>query len=233
MASVKISILPECEVFAEKGDAVKAGQLLARIEGESSPRIPLYSLLNVSPGEMAKLLLKKDGDIVRKGEVIARKGGFFSSLNIKSPISGKFQLIDDKEGFVKVSPLLSEDIVAPLAGVVVSIGKKCIELDAEGDVIVCSDGNKSIKGELFEINGENIFNIDKSVKGKIVFGRGLDLAGAAKVGVLGGAGVIISSKASKLRIPYLIMQSTVELKGFVGRKVEIFNKGGSHYLIIN
>ena len=69
------------QVLAEKGDRVRAEDVVARTElpGNVQP-INVAGLLSVPPEDVPQLMLKKEGESVRKGEPIAQSKGFFGLL---------------------------------------------------------------------------------------------------------------------------------------------------------
>lgn len=76
------------EVLVSPGDRVEAAQVVARANLPSDFRIvPVARLLDVSAGEMKKLLSVKLGDQVRQGQPVAKQRGLFGRT-VKSPIDG-------------------------------------------------------------------------------------------------------------------------------------------------
>jgi hypothetical protein len=231
MTSINIPILSNSDILVSKGEKIKAGHTLARTKGEGSPDISISNLLKVDPGKIKSVLVKKDGSKVRKGEVFARKGGVLSTTQIKSPASGRLELVKDRVGYVRVVTSGSAEIASPVDGVVEDISENGVVVGSKLDVLVGNFGEGNARGELFEVEGKKIFDIDKSVAGKIVFGEGLEAAGVAKISVLGGVGAIVDKKLRRSNLAYVILEDPGVLREYVGRKVEIVNSGG-HYLIV-
>jgi hypothetical protein len=233
MTSLKISIPPKFKVVVKKGSSLSKGALLAEIPREKIPHIALHDLLNVNPAEIRKYLVKKVGEEVAKGEIIAKKRGVFSTTQIKSPVEGIFSIIESMPGFIEIRTKKSGKIVSPVAGIVNSKTDKSIIIETEEEALAGENGEGDSRGELIRLdNANNLFKIGKSVDKKIVFGKELTATSVAKIKVLGGVGVVITKKIDGLNLPYIIVRDVVKLDNFIGEVVEIVDCGRGSYLIV-
>lgn len=83
------------EILVRKGDKVDFDTIVGRCIIEGAPHIlKVAELLNVDTEETAKYLLKKKGDKVKKGEVIARCRALFGLIN-KSVVADTDGIIED------------------------------------------------------------------------------------------------------------------------------------------
>lgn len=237
MASLKIHLPSKFKPIVVRGDSVKSGQTLAEIVSNKAPAtgaIALYSLLEVKPKQIEKYLVKSDGSFVTKGEIIALKRGFFSSICVKSPTSGVLQFAKERAGFINIKPSPANKIESPVEGTITTVtGKAGIILDTKSIVITGVGGKGNVTANLFEVaEGGNIFKINKKVADKIVVGEYFEEAAVAKIKTLGGVGVVVVKELNIKDIPYIVIEDISKLDEYVGRKVKLVNEKYGHYLIV-
>ncbi|MEO0291117.1 MAG: hypothetical protein ABIN15_07805 [candidate division WOR-3 bacterium] len=113
------------EVLVKKGEYVKAEDVVARtlLPGNVHP-LNVAGLLGVSPQELPNLMLKKEGDDVKKDEIIALSKGFFGlfKTEVKSPVDGKIEQISTVTGQVIIrEPPIPVEVKAYFDGIVEDI----------------------------------------------------------------------------------------------------------------
>ncbi len=138
-------------VLVEKGARVKAEDVVARTElpGNVVP-INVAGMLSVPPEDLKHLMLKKEGDAVKKGEPIAMSKGFFGLFKstVTAPTDGIIESISYITGQVILrEPPVPVEVIAYLDGEVVEV------IPDEG-VVVQTKGS-FIQG-IFGIGGERI-----------------------------------------------------------------------------
>jgi hypothetical protein len=108
---VKDRRLPlEGEVLVKVGDVVKARDIVARtlLPGKVFP-VNVANQLGVDPGRLPECMVKKTGDAVSEGEVIARTEGLFGFFgsDAKAIISGTIESVSNVTGqvIVQASPI--------------------------------------------------------------------------------------------------------------------------------
>ncbi|MDD3806859.1 MAG: hypothetical protein PHE86_02320 [Candidatus Marinimicrobia bacterium] len=88
-------------VKVKKGDMVKAEDIVASTElpGNVYP-LNLANFLNVDPSEVVNFLVKKEGDVINKGDVIAETKGLFGLFkrSVMSPRSGTLESVSKITG---------------------------------------------------------------------------------------------------------------------------------------
>lgn len=93
------------EVLVHEGEGVSWDKVVARtnVPGDIE-MVPLFYILGVEPYELPKVMLKKEGDTVQEGELLAVAKSFFGifSSEYKSKISGTIELISDITGMVGI-----------------------------------------------------------------------------------------------------------------------------------
>jgi hypothetical protein len=172
------------EVLTKKGDKVTANTLLARTElpGKVFP-INVAGELGVQAEDVPSLVLKKEGEPVAKGEVIAEKRGFLGlfSGEVLSPIDGYIDSISRLSGQVMVREKpMTVTVDAYVDGEIVEI------IENEGAVVATTATfiqgifglGGEVKGELklvadrpSDVLDENA--IDYRCRGKIIVGGSL------------------------------------------------------------
>ncbi len=156
----KDRILPlKGTVVVKKGDKVSADDIVARTDlpGEVVP-INIANKLAIPPGDVPQKMVKKAGDKIEKGEVIASSKTLFGLFhsNVTSPVKGTVENISSITGQVLLrEPPIPIEIKAFMDGIVSKIYKN------EGVEIE----NKSayIQG-IFGIGGEITGEIKMAVK---------------------------------------------------------------------
>jgi len=137
------------DVLVKEGDAVQARQIVAQtfIPGDITP-LNMAKLLSMPPGDVPECMLKKVGELVTRGEVLARTKGIFGMMRAeyKSPIGGTLETISSVTGQVilrgEPTPL---QVAAYLPGLVVSV------LPNEGCVI---EADVAFIQGIFGVGGE-------------------------------------------------------------------------------
>ncbi|MCD6102006.1 MAG: hypothetical protein J7J77_03015 [Candidatus Cloacimonetes bacterium] len=155
----KDRILPlKGTVVVKKGDKVKADDVVARTDlpGEVVP-INVANKLGIPPGDVPQKMVKKAGDKIEKGEVIASSKTLFGLFhsNVTSPVKGTVENISSITGQV----LLREP---PMP----------IEIKAFMDGIV---------SKIYENEGVEIENKSAYIQG--IFGIGGEITGEIKIAV--------------------------------------------------
>ena len=139
------------DVLVKSGDHVEARQVVARtfMPGDVKP-LNMANLLSMPPADVPLCMLKKEGERVAVGEILARTKGIFGMMRTeyKSPAAGTIETISSVTGQVilrgEPSPL---QVLAYLAGRVAEIvpGEGCV---VEADIAFVQ-GIFGIGGEAF------------------------------------------------------------------------------------
>jgi hypothetical protein len=191
------------EVLVQKGDQVVADQIVARSLGEGEAVIVrVADLLGLDPSELSTVLLKNQGDPVKKGEVIAKINILWGLIkkSVEAPIDGTIDSISKYTGAMIIrGPSQTIELNAYIPGKIVDI------LPDEGVVI---ETNAALVQGIFGIGGEThgelriaVNSADEELKadmistddtGKILVGGALIKADALrKAADLGVNGIVI------------------------------------------
>lgn len=197
----KIRSLPvKGQILVKVGDHVEFDTIVARCYLEGIPQIlKVAELLDVDTEEVPRYLLKKKGDPVKKGEIIARLRAAFGLINktVLSPIDGYVEDINEITGNITIrEPQRQVEVAAYVRGKIDEVIPQ--EAAVVGTWAAYVQGIIGFSGERFgELrvavsNPEDILtpdNIFESDHGKIIVGGSfvnLDtLEKARKIGVKG------------------------------------------------
>ncbi len=139
------------EVLVYKGQKVKAEDVVARalLPGNVHP-VNVAGLLGVTPSELPSLMIKKEGECIKKGEVIAETKGIFGLFKNKvtSPCDGMIESISSVTGQVilRENPMPVE-VIAYIDGEVIEI--------IENEGVIVETAASFIQG-IFGVGGEAI-----------------------------------------------------------------------------
>jgi biotin carboxyl carrier protein len=187
-------------VSVKIGDIVLSNQTVARAElpGKVYP-LNLANQLGVAPDEIKEYLIKKEGDVVQKDEILAENKPLFKWLKteIRSPIAGKVESISMVTGQVLLrEPPRVLELLGYVDGIVVEVHPQ------QGVTIECVCSMvQGIFGIGGETHGELVMavaspdealtpaHVKPEMKGKIVVGGSFlpadTMAKAKEVGVAG------------------------------------------------
>ena len=197
----KTRLLPlEGEVLVEEGQRVRAEEPVARtnLPGDVE-MINVANALSVQPGDIRRYMLKREGDRVEEGEVIAQTKGLFGLFRsqCRSTVSGTIESISEVTGQVLIrKPPTPIEVNAYVDGAVVEvIPRRGAVIETKGALIqgIFGVGGESI-GELKVVVSspdERLTPdlIDGSCSGKVVVGGSLvtyeALIKAREIGVRG------------------------------------------------
>lgn len=198
MISLPIPIPQGYNIKVKVGDKIKEGDVIAESEiSESDFAVDIASQLSVNPKKTSKYLLKKPGDRIKVGDLIAKKGGVFGSREIEAQIEGTAVRFEEDSGTLFIRSDKNKDLASqlksPVEGTVTVCDNAKIVLKTEQEGIAAVAGSgESISGEVHFIEDPNVdpYDLEASIKGKIVVGKFFTREAFAKSIGLGVIGVI-------------------------------------------
>lgn len=200
-ASITLSLFPGVKLKVNKNQKTQEGQVIAQRKASSQVKsYHLAKLIEVPPSKAIKFLIKKLGQKVEEGELVAQKKSFLGSdERFIAPISGTLDSLTD-DGVLKIKREISEkEIKSPFAGIISEISQNSVSLSFAALEIKGSwgDGGKAT-GYLFVIEdeGDDLLSLDGSFQKQIVtlqgsFSKGLWYKAAS----LGAVGFVAGSLA--------------------------------------
>ena len=191
------------EVLVKKGDVVTPDTIVAHTKIPGDPEtVNLANKLGLEPSDLPDIMLKKEGDTITKGELIALKPGFFGLFKTPyhSPIDGTIDNISSITGQITLrGPAVPINVEAYIPGKVVDI------IEREGVVVetpaALVQGIFGVGGErqgqlhMVAQNPEEVLDCSKitpDMKGKVIVGGSLvTLDGIKKASDAGVAGIVV------------------------------------------
>lgn len=138
------------EVLVKTGDEVDYGTAVARVDLPGKPYIvKAAAILNIDSDELPPYMVKRVGDRVVEGEVIAQSVSFFGLMKkfVHSPVKGTIEIISDATGRVTVrEPSVPVELNAYIPGRVVEV------MPCEGVVV---ETEAAFLQGIFGIGGES------------------------------------------------------------------------------
>jgi len=200
----KERILPlKGKVLVKKGDKVTPDTIVASTNLPGNVQmLKVNNLLNIEPQDVKNCLKVKEGDVVKKGDLVAETAGIFGMFksSVESPVDGTIESISDTTGRVVVreAPVPVEidayvqgqiEEIIPEEGIVLTSNAAFIQ------GIFGIAGEKRGKIKILVSNPEDEITeemISADLKGKIVVGGSfISLAAYKKAINLKVAGVVV------------------------------------------
>ncbi|MGH8003728.1 MAG: hypothetical protein ACRECJ_03270 [Limisphaerales bacterium] len=199
----KKRILPlKGEVLVKAGDAVTPDTVVARthLPGPVEP-LNVANILGLAPADVPEHMLKKAGEAVQAGEVIATAKSFFGffKTECKSKITGTIENISSVTGQVLLrGEPMPVEIKAYLPGEVVEVfPKEGVAIRAAGAFVqgifgICGETHGELK--IVVPDRKTVLTddlIDLSCKGKIIVGGSLVTASALRKAISVNAAAVV------------------------------------------
>jgi len=190
------------EVLVKKEESVDFETIVAKANILGKPNIiKAYQILNIAPENLPPFMLKKVGDKVEEGEIIAKYTPFWGLIKkfVISPTDGVIEIVSDITGQVIVrEPPIEVSITSYIPGTVADVlPEKGVIIESYGAFIQCIFGIGGEKnGRLLIVaeNPDDILSADKITpehKDKIIVGGSLvTLDALRKAEELGVKGII-------------------------------------------
>ena len=197
------------------GDTVVSGQVIATKKGRGKDiEINVVETLNIKPGEVVKFILKRPGDRVEEGGLIAAKKGTLGigGKGIISKVTGTVLKIDEDLGIVYIRSSQTrfdsarrdyrgEDIFSPVDGVVELCDNKKIAIKTHKDAILADkvSGKGIVWAQTILLGkaeadpdsiGVDPSDLNGKIRGKIILGRFFQREAISKALGIGALGII-------------------------------------------
>jgi len=186
------------EVLVEVGQKISADTVVARTSLPGNiVNVKAAQQLGIEPAELSSVMLKREGDCVQAGEVIAETRSFFGVFHTRctAPVAGTIETVSVVSGQVGVrEPAAKIEVEAYIAGEVAAvIPQEGAEIEARGALI---QGIFGVGGErrgilrLAAASGDAPMRLDGTddVRGAVLIGgatcTAADLAQAAELGAV-------------------------------------------------
>lgn len=202
--------------MVKEADRITAKTQLAKFSTTAETQIiHLAKLLNIANSKIPDYLRKKIGEKISAGEVIAIKKGFFSSSVVKSPIEGKLVGLDLAKGtisLVKYEKVAREDLVCPVSGKIITVGKSALEIETNSPIFKAVKGEgPDVAGDLKYIVGDDLaaWDVHDDVEESVVLCRSVKEATLIKLQVIGAKGLILVKIKGEIELPWIQVEENV------------------------
>lgn len=212
--------------LVKKGEKVKADQPIAQKPKKVyQEKIPLSRLLKIPPAKIAGCLTKKLGSHIKKGELIAKKEGFFKSLRVLSPFSATLTSLDLKDGSLLLTIDSTEEMVekAPIAASVEEVSQTEITLSFNGKIIQAEKGkgNQVIAPLLFFDKSQvDLHHFGSETTSKIIAAKAFNQGARAKLNALGTKGIVALEYYEDFPVVVKVTPSDLkQLENYQGKRI--------------
>lgn len=226
--------LTKTKVVVNVGDKVVKGQILIQIDEEEVIQVMLAKELGVKNKDAQKYLLKKKGEKVRLGDVLAAKKGMMSTKVLKSPVGGIVTHFNEDLGTLSITVATgSKEVKSMVKGEVVSKSSEEIEIKFSGEEYPGENGHGEKQGILRLLKDQDgvvdIFALEQNFFQAIVLGNkwtkeALAKAQAMECGVIGvdfppGAEIASGNSLNDFGILSVNLEIFNKLKGLLNKEV--------------
>lgn len=187
-----LKLFPEARVLVSVGKEVKRDDGLVSFGKEKEEKFDASSILSKLKREQVEEFVGKwKGKNVKEGEIMFSSGGLLPK-RIYCPIEAKFIGVDEFFNLRFEVPLnKKENILAPIAGKVVSIDKERLELEFRA---LKFDGEGLAEGRVWGNIDDKIYSrvseLNSQLKGKIILAENIDRIFLMKAEVVGVGGLV-------------------------------------------
>jgi len=215
-----------------KGETVIKGTPLTK----SAPReITEFNLQKIfGHSDISKLIIVAAGTFVEKGIVLARKKGLFKKLSVKAPISGIFEIIDEKAGVVGIEKKKAKEAITSwFAGTVVEvINNDKIIFEVSGIPFAATAGKgHPVSGMLLVVTEiVDALSMPTDIEKRILAVPEAHQDMIAKADALGARAVITQEIGATPQLPFLLLSDISVLEKFNHKQVMVY--GDEKQLII-
>ena len=172
-ASMTLPLPSGVELKVKKGQKLEEGQVIARRKASSQIKsYHLSKLIGASPKRAIKSLVKKLGEEVKEGDLVAQKKSLLGKgERFIAPVSGILDSLTE-EGVLRIRREVPEkEVKAPFAGIISEASASSVSLSFAALEIKGSwGGGKKVTGYLTIIEGEegDLFALDGTCEKQII-----------------------------------------------------------------
>lgn len=208
---LSLKIPKKRKVFVKESEKVSRESVLVEGEKEGEREtVSIAQVFKISPSQIFKVLVKKLGDKVGKGEILAKKEGIFRKKVIKSPIDGRIVEVSQVLGEITIEGRGRKVIVkSPVPGKIREIKDKEIKIEFEGEVFKGKRGGGEKSFGVIEnlAKDAGVLNLSSRIARKILVCQRFTAPVLAKSWALEATGVVSTGFSSKdPPLPFLVVE---------------------------
>ncbi|HUW21707.1 MAG TPA: hypothetical protein VMW41_03470 [Candidatus Bathyarchaeia archaeon] len=208
----------------KKDQSVSEDEIIAKIDEVAKEKVDLARVFGIKGKKCLNLLVKKLGEDVNKGELIAQKKSIFGSKKVYSPIKGKLESLSE-DGQLQIVFSSGKEITTDFAGKINKSTDKeiIISFEALEAIGIWGIGNR-ISGQLklieADLGKEDVFSIKTDALERILLIKGkISRAFWFKALSLGASGVVCGNLSKGGFRKLLLQQQSIIEKS---RKPTVF-----------
>lgn len=213
------------KIFVNENETVVQGSALAegREEGEKR-HFSIAKIFKTAPSQVFKFLVKKLGDRVKKGEVLAKKESLLGRMILRSPFDGRLAEISEILGEITLVREENKAVVkSPVSGRIKEIGNEEIKIEFKGVVFEGKrGGGEKVFGEIENLPTDvGVLALSNRIAQKILASQSFSPEVLAKAWALEAAAVGTDFLAKKdPPLPFLLIgkRELEALKNYQGKK---------------
>lgn len=203
----------------KKGDTVTHGQVLIIGPTLTLNEFSLAEALGVVAADVEKHLVVKVDTHIKKGDVLAKKGGLLSKKVIKSPISGVFVWVSQDQGIVGVKDEATkpDEVTAWFDGTVEDVSDEAVVVAVSGTPIAGKAGRGGpASGKLLIVSeGITVFSMPTDIESRVLAIKTVAPDMVAKADALGATAIITEDiEEPPFTLPYLLVENIESLSKF-------------------
>lgn len=176
MPKLSLSLPKKGKIIVSPGDKIEKDDILAEYHENLPVHIDLGKILKIPPRHVYETLIKKPGQEISEGEIIAQKKTLFGKRVAKSPINGLIMGLEEKSGVLEVETQgKSRKLMSPVSAIVDDVVPgKTVVLDFTGESfdVKIAHGSKCAKINVLteEGNAVSLHDIQNSLVHQILVG---------------------------------------------------------------
>ena len=201
MTLLPIPIPTGYKILVSVDQKISTGDLIASKEDSSQDlTVEVSKDLELDPKSTLKSLVKKPGDLVSPGDVLAKKGGVFGSRELNSKVGGTIVKYDQETGVLTIRTTdveskekNKEGIASPVDGVVEVCDNEKVVIKTDKEAILADNASGDTSfGEVIFFEQEEVdpSELDSKVSGKILVGNTFSREAVAKAIGINSIGVV-------------------------------------------
>lgn len=204
------------ELLIKVGQKINFNEPISNAATKEEKRIPLSSILKITPSAIIKCLKKFVGEEVKKGEVIAQNNGLLGSKTYVSDIDGVIKEVNHAEGVLVIETIGTgkEIVYSFFKGEITNIDGRIITLKIDKYAYhPLQTTTHSFGGEIVVVKNTDLPTITSDiVNDKILIVEKVPPYDQVKLETLGAKGFVTIESASDTSLPVAVVKNSADWK---------------------
>ncbi|MBI4058235.1 hypothetical protein HY408_00540 [Candidatus Gottesmanbacteria bacterium] len=224
-AHLNLRLIPGDVPLVKKGDVVKKGDRVVEATHREIDEFNIAKLLGVSAQKAWNYLKPKETDKISKNDILAIKKGLLKTVSIRSPVDGKFIIVDRDKAVVGIERIdTGEEVTAWFDALVLDVTEEKIVFEVTGTLIVAKDGKgHPVSGRLRIVTGVTMFTLPTDLESTILALKEARSDIIAKADTLGVLAIVAESfEKSPFSLPFLLIETLESMKSYEDKNVIVY-----------